>query len=362
MAIKGLIRDVTSVTRVIKRRERAHDNASTEPNTFDNIGEVARALHPGKISLSISDIRKELDYTIIKLTGDKIPYFRPGQYLSLEFKYENYLTTRPYTLISSPKHALRNDKYVEIAIKNVGNTSKYLCESLKVGDSLNAEIALGNFTYEPLRDSKNVYAIAEDINTSFIRSYALSIIDGVIDCNLTILKLKNNELIDSFIPEYERINVIEIDSINDIKNHLSNDNSYFISGSSKFTHGVANLLSENGIQNRRIRKDYYDSIISDDVKNDNSIYEIEVLRGIESTIIKANANETIAVALEKNNIRIHTACRNGICGACRIKLIDGEVYIPSDNENRRKMDIEYGYVYACHTYPKGNLKIKISIN
>ena len=32
-----------------------------------------------------------------------------------------------------------------------------------------------------------------------------------------------------------------------------------------------------------------------------------------------------------------------------------------NNENRRKMDIEYGYVYSCHTYPKSDMKIKIKI-
>ena len=338
MAIKGLIRDVTSVTRIMHTREKIHNNASEEPNYNDHIGDIARSLHPGKITIKLIDIKTNNDYKTLTFTGDKIPYFKPGQYLTLEYLYEGYTITRPYYIQSSPKKALGDNKEISITISSkYSQSTKYLYDNAKIGDEYIAEVGIGFFTFDSIRDSHKIIGITNDILLSPFNSMIEASKDNIIDCDIKVI------------------------DENEILNNLSNDYSYFISGDSEFVNKIVKELSDNNIQKRRIRFSKNNSIIDKDVINNTQLYDIEVIRGIDSTLIKAKGNESIAQALEKNNIKIHTCCRNGICGNCRIQVLDGEYYVPSDNENRRKMDIEYGYVYSCHTYPKGNMKIKINI-
>ena len=91
-------------------------------------------------------------------------------------------------------------------------------------------------------------------------------------------------------------------------------------------------------------------------------FEIEVHQGTQVTRIRGMAKESIATALERSGLRIHTCCRAGSCGTCRIKVLEGNYFIPSENDHRRAIDKEYNYVHSCSTYPTSDLKIKININ
>ena len=82
---------------------------------------------------------------------------------------------------------------------------------------------------------------------------------------------------------------------------------------------------------------------------------------METLTVDAFVQEPIAVALERAGIKIHTRCRGGVCGICRIKVISGNVYVPEENDGRRDADKKLGYVHCCHAYPMSDLEIKIPI-
>jgi len=46
--------------------------------------------------------------------------------------------------------------------------------------------------------------------------------------------------------------------------------------------------------------------------------------------IEAPTDKTILTALEAADVHIHYHCREGFCGACRTKLIEGEVEYTTD--------------------------------
>ena len=93
----------------------------------------------------------------------------------------------------------------------------------------------------------------------------------------------------------------------------------------------------------------------------NKEFNIEVHQGLDIQTIKALSNESILVSLERSGYIIHTACRGGSCGVCRIKVISGDYFIPKENDKRRYTDKEYNYVHSCSTYPLSDMKIKINI-
>jgi ferredoxin len=126
-------------------------------------------------------------------------------------------------------------------------------------------------------------------------------------------------------------------------------------------------LAANHVDLRRIRKEPFpiEDITThpefpEELKDEE--FEIEVHQGIHITRIRGLAKESIATALERSGLRIHTGCRAGACGLCRIKVLEGSYFIPSDLDHRRAADKEYNYVHSCSTYPTSNLKIKINIS
>lgn len=76
---------------------------------------------------------------------------------------------------------------------------------------------------------------------------------------------------------------------------------------------------------------------------------------IHSTTIPSNGS--LLESLEKAGIPIESHCRKGFCGACRTKLIEGEVeYFHEPIGFTRK-----GEVLACCCKPKTHLKIDIKL-
>ncbi|MBQ5472729.1 MAG: hypothetical protein IIT58_12110, partial [Treponema sp.] len=129
--------------------------------------QIAQALHPGWQKMVVSKVEKiNEDASLFTLSLDadssqKTPaYFSAGQYLSLQLKIGNVTTTRPYTICSSPKDALVG--FYKILVKRVpdGFASNYILDNWKEGTKVTCSEPLGTFTYEPLRDAKNVIGIA----------------------------------------------------------------------------------------------------------------------------------------------------------------------------------------------------------
>lgn len=64
-------------------------------------------------------------------------------------------------------------------------------------------------------------------------------------------------------------------------------------------------------------------------------------------------SKTILEFLESKKIEINSECRDGYCGACRCKLIEGEVEI----DEKAIGYVGENEILACSTKPKGNVKI-----
>ncbi len=378
MKINGVLKDYSGAIRVIGKRKKKYNNANEEYVDEDKIGKLAKKLHPGKIKLRLTKIEESANSKILRFEGDNIPYFKPGQYLTVEYDIDdNHHITRPYSIISSPRRSFDDKPYVEICVCYNENSisGKYLYDNAKIGDEFITEIGLGRFTYNSLRDSKNVVAIAGGAGITPFLSYMEMINEGYLDINLTVIHgvndLKNMvlaERINKFKSDKIKVIYVVRDSnsgeyesglINKeiIKKYSKDDSSYFICGSNEMYEYLLNELNELNVEKRRIRKEIYSSK-NIECKNK---YKLEVVRGINSVFIDCYDNETIATTLEKNNIKIHTSCRSGICGLCRIRILSGEFYIDEKNDNRRMTDKEYNYVYACSCYPRSDLKIKINI-
>ena len=386
MNIKSFFKDLSGIFRVMKLRKNKINNANKEEIPEDKLYRIAEELHPGKFVAVVSDIIRETSFAKrIVFSSNKIPHFKAGQYLTVELKIGNSVVTRPYSIVSSPDKAYR-EKQIEIIVAEAPNgfVSTYLNHDLKIGDEVILEVGLGFFTIEEYRDGDDVVAIAGGAGITPFLSMAHDIVENNRKINLTILYGNDNpneiiakEEIESL--QQDNIRVVHVISGNYkwngekgfitkeiIKKYSRRNSRYFFCGIKVMYDEIVKELSGIAVDLRRIRHDAFP--IDDVTKFEgfdktliNSEFDIEVHQGINVTHIKAKATESISTALERSGLRIHTCCRGGECGACRVKVIKGEYFVPEENDGRRATDKEYGYVHSCCTYPKSDLIIKINI-
>jgi len=112
--------------------------------------------------------------------------FKAGQYISLKMFIDDAYVTRAYSLSSSPKEALKG--FYRITVKRVedGLVSNIMLDQINVGDGLTISKPVGDFSYNKIRDEKNVIAIAGGSGITPFMSLAKAINDGDEDCNLTV--------------------------------------------------------------------------------------------------------------------------------------------------------------------------------
>jgi ferredoxin len=263
-------------------------------------------------------------------------------------------------------------------------------ENTKVGSMFTAHLPFGQFFYEPLRDAKQVVALAGGSGITPFYSMAQEIAHGTLDCDLTILYgsvsssdiilKKQLEEVDS--PRVRFVNVISDEpdypgekgylSADLIRKYTQGDpadgkTSYFVCGPASdvplrgrrtyeaecseaaHPHGGVRARPATSRRIRTIRRAKRLCIIS------------RCTAGWEKTVIDASSLEPLAVAMERAGIPNQTRCRSGACGYCRCKLLKGDVFVPAVGDGRRYADKKFGYVHACSTYPLSDCEVQIII-
>ncbi len=391
MKVKGFIQDVGGASRITKRRKEVYAKASSSPRPFDPIGETARKLHPGSIDLEVSEVREaSLTARTIRFKAKELPYFKAGQFLSIVLPIDGSRVSRPYSISSAPYETRGEDPYVEITVRKMkenGFVSDYLYDKVKAGDHFQAEVGLGEFHYEALRDAGHVVALAGGSGITPFVSMAKEIRYGKLDMDLTILYgsvSKDDIILKEELDRCvcEKVKVVHVLSGDDpdwdgekgflnrdiISRYSKGDTTYFVCGPQAMYDFVEKELEALNVPKRRIRFEVFGQ--ARDItkfegypkEKKDEVYQLTVRQGISQKVIPARADEPIAVALERAGLKIHTACRSGACGFCRIKVLKGTCYVCPVNDGRRSQDRIFGYVHACSAYPTSDIEIKADID
>ncbi|MBQ5950750.1 MAG: iron-sulfur cluster-binding domain-containing protein [Lachnospiraceae bacterium] len=391
MKVKGFLKDVGGASAVTKRRQAAYDRASAKPAHKDPMGAVAKALHPGLIPLTVESVRpaSKTAKTIRFTSEAHLPYFRAGQFLTLVIERDGYRVTRPYSISSAPYETRGEHPCVEITVrrpKEGGFIANYLYDEVRAGDTFLGEVGLGEFHYEALRDARHVVAAAGGSGITPFVSMAKEIKNGREDFDLTILYGSVSE--DDIVLREEleaaacdRVHVVHVLSGDNpgwtgekgflnrdiIKKYSAEDTTYFVCGPQVMYDFVQKELEALSVPKRRVRFEVFGQVrditafagYPQEKKDDT--YRLRVRIGVSETEIPARASEPIAVALERAGLKIHTACRSGSCGFCRIKVLSGKYFVCPQNDGRRGADRDFHYVHACSTYPLGDMTVKVNI-
>ena len=391
--VKSFIKDVGGASRVTALRRKTIKEASTVPDPKDNIRAVADALHPDHMEFRVTEIREASPTSrVFRLvsTDGHLPIFQAGQYVNFRLHIGGSDLTRPYTISSAPCDARGENGYIEVTIRR---NRPYLVpdwffENVNVGTGLQGNMPFGTFYYEPLRDSRNLVALAGGSGITPFYSMAREIAYGKMqDVKLTILYgsvhhddiVLKDELaaIEAACPDVKVVHVLSGDETWEgetgfitkeiIAKYMGEDPTVMFCGPIAMFQLVQKAVTELGLTCRRFRHDVMNQptdptqIPGYPAENKDKVYKLTVLRGIARDVIDARGDEPVAVALERAAIPVDTHCRCGECGYCRTQLVAGEIFVSPNGDGRRLMDKEMGWFHACSTYPVSDLTIRIPI-
>ena len=391
--VKGFLKDVGGASRVTELRRSAIENASPLPKPEDPIRKLADKLHPAEMKfrcVSIKDASPTSKTFRFESLDGHIPVFQCGQYVNFRFTIGQSTLSRPYSISSAPFEARGENPFFEVTIRrNVPYlVPDYMFENVHVGDVLDGALPFGTFYWEPLRDTKDLVALAGGSGITPFMSMAKEVAFGKMKgCRLTILygSVKSDDIVlkeelaavEKACSDVRVVHVLSDDpdwkgekgfiSRQIIEKYSTPDSTYLFCGPRAMYGFVKKALEEMNVPMRRFRHDVVNNpadvtkVPGFPAASVGMTYQITVVRGIQEDVIPAKAEEPIAVAIERAGILLNTHCRNGECGMCRAHVLSGAVFTLPDEENRRMMDREMGWYHLCSTWPLSDVKVKIPI-
>ena len=343
---------------------------------------LAKKLHPGYMQVELTAARPLTD-TIRELTFRRVddqafPFFRAGQYVSIQVKIGDSLVSRPYSIVSTPRQALSNK--LVLAVENAGFVSGYLNEKAQVGDRFVMTEPSGEFHYETLRDSRNIICIAGGSGITPFMSMAGSLADGDENYQMilfygarTAAQLAYKAELDALANTCKSLRVVYVLSDEDCpgceKGFVSAElmekytdltaSTFFLFGPQAMYDFVGKELAPLGLPKKAV---HHDASCCGDLPTKNSgTFKLIVHMRDEVFTVPAKENETILTAMERAGLNAPNKCRAGGCGFCHSKWISGSYRVAEGRDGRREADRKFGFIHPCVTYPLEDMEIDVPV-
>tara|TARA_R110002167_G_scaffold76592_8_gene213315 strand:- start:601 stop:1797 length:1197 start_codon:yes stop_codon:yes gene_type:complete len=347
-----------------------------------------KKLHPKRLSLIVSEIIEETESTktfrFIKNTqaeDQKLPPFQAGQYINLFVNIEGVETARPYAVSSSPK----SRDYYDLTVKRVegGFVTNYLLDKVAVGEEFSSTGPMGSFYHNPVFHGQDLVFLAGGSGIA----PALSMIKDVLEreqgfrfhfiyassyVHDVIFEKQLRELAEN----YENFILTEMisrppEGFEGITGHVTKerlveilgsieDKMFYVCGPTPFNNFCQEQLRLLNVPSRFVRIE-----ANGPPKHPEKLagWPSEVTATDEVTItVKgkgsfiARVDEPLLNSLERNGYGTENACRSGECSLCRVKLVSGSVFNPTE-AHLRKSDYQFGWIHACVAFPIEDIEI-----
>ena len=349
--------------------------ATPLPKTYA-VNELSKALHPGVIPaeiIAIEAVGNNCKKITLKSTSEnkRFPYFKAGQFVTLSSQVGTSFVTRPYSISSSPKEAMKG--ILEVTVQKAGFFSTYLLEEAKVGDKVVVGEPSGDFYYDTLRDNKNVVAIAGGSGITPFISMIKSLEENSDDFNLTVVygaRTRKDLLIDYKDVKSSKVKLVIVLSEENVEGYehgfitgelltkyLPETYSVFMCGPNAIYKFVRAEFEKLGVDKYSIRQEH-NSIGNRTVENPRT-FTLKVHMRDKIYEIPALENETLLASLERAGIKAPSRCKSGSCGFCHSRLISGSYHVEKEHESRRLADFKFGYIHPCCTYPESDMEIDV---
>lgn len=334
-----------------------------------------------------STIRETEDAITLNFAKPKDFTYKAGQFLIFEKEINGKKIKREYSFSSSP-----NEELISITAKKIegGFFSKYLNESIQPNDTLKIAGPKGNFIVEAVNKKYVAFAGGSGITPIFSlikllmleEKSTLHLFYGNQSEKTIIFKDKLNQLVEKYPNRLKVTHVLEKSNGNDLEGIIDDSkldlffekyfdakeiDEYLICGPGKMIENITNYLKNKNIASNKIKFELFTIPKKNATPGENKITGVlSTIRfkyeAVDQTMEYNDCSETIIDALITVDENIPYSCKNGICGSCIAKVVEGEVnFVPPALNILDEDKIEKGYVLTCCSYPKSS-KITLDFN
>lgn len=306
--------------------------------------------------------------------------FAPGQHVNVAMP-DGDGTRRSYSICAAP-----SEGRLRIAVKKIpgGAFSAYALEGLTPGAELDVMTPAGRFTpdLDPA-NAKHYVAIAAGSGITPVLSIMAAILDVERASRVTLLYGNRTsrsimfleelaDLKDRYLDRFHLVHLLsrEAQDVELTSGRLDRDrlgrfldtvlaadtvDDWFLCGPYAMVTDLRKLLVERNVDFGRIHSELFhvgDLPASAEAATpsvDGSEVTV-VLDGRKSVVVVEDTDETVLEAVLRVRGDAPFACRGGVCGTCRAKLLDGAVTMER-NFALEADEVDSGYVLTCQSHP-----------
>lgn len=320
------------------------------------------------------------DVTSFRFQGEQSVkfHFKPGQFISFLLNVNGQPVSRSYTISSSPSRPYS----IVVTIKRVegGLVSNYLIDNLQPGHSVAARGPDGVFNLVDIAAEKYLFLSAgSGITPMYSMSRwladtqvgsdvaffhcAKSPRDLIFHQELTQLEQRHEKFRLNYCLEegalQERESLQGRISLTALASACADfhDRTLFVCGPAPFMQAVKTMLEQAGFDMSRYHQESFgDGLVASPSQSEETEQFILYIGDVN---VELNSYQTVLEGIEKKGLPIIAACRSGVCGACKCKVIEGETESSSEM-TLTPTEIEQGYILACSTKLKSNVQLSLN--
>ena len=307
--------------------------------------------------------------------------FAPGQHVNVALP-DGDGTRRSYSICAAP-----SEGRLRIAVKRIpgGEFSAYALEGLKPGDALDVMTPAGRFTPEldPV-NAKHYVAIAAGSGITPVYSIIAAALETEAASRVTLLYGNRTsrsvmfleelaDLKDRYLDRFHIVHVLSREAMDveltsgridrdrlgrllDAVLPADSVDDWFLCGPYTMVTELRGLLVERGVEVAHIHSELFHPgdvppvarEVAEPVAEGSTVNV--VLDGRRTTVTIEDADETVLEAVLRERNDAPYACKGGVCGTCRAKVLSGAVTMER-NYALEDDEVTAGYVLTCQSHP-----------
>ena len=318
-------------------------------------------------------------YFLEPVNGQAISY-QAGQFLTLILRHNGHEVRRSYSLSSAPGEMLR------LTIKRIqnGEISRFLLDTLQVGDVLTSLHPAGRFTLDDTQ-SGDVVLLGAGSGITPLFAIVKQVLRTSEDRHVTLLYSNSTQESIIFRPELDglqreypnrfklhyllsnppdgwtglhgRLNNVMLEQLLPelVGNSTPETLRFYLCGPSDYMRMVQFSLVFSGFRREQIRQENFvvDLVMATPppfLAQDRTVLIRYRSQEIE---IQVPAYKSILQAAWDEGVRLPYSCRGGRCSTCMARCLSGRVYM-TINDVLTEHDLADGWVLTCTGYPESD--------
>ncbi len=301
--------------------------------------------------------------------------YKAGQFVTLQLEMAGKPVSRTYTISSTPSRPYT----LELTIKKVdgGKVSGWLLDNLKEGHRIGATAPAGVFNLADADAEKVLFLSAgcgitpmmsmsrwlqdtcSKVDARFVHS-ARSEQDIIFHNELTMME-KTSELFSADYVLEDKDGFLTQEKLQQRVPDL-HSRTIFVCGPVPYMKAVKQMVTESGFNMDNYHEESFGGEMMPQVEKSEAVAAnaagFSVSLEKSGKVGTVNPDGLLLDALEGQKAPIVAACRAGVCGACKVLIIDGEVD-SSSQMTLTAQEIEQGYVLSCCSTVKSDVAVAV---